>query len=506
VDARGRRSIDAALYAGSAVVALIVAATAGIPLFREWGRLAIAPYVAGALLAAWAGRRPSSRRLLAFLAIAVFLGAAIVPLALETAWRAATGPGFHAQSEAIVTEEAARALLRGESPYAADYLHGPLEARPVGTKTHFPYLPGMLVFGLPRALDGSSPLADARLAFAGLTLAVASVAVTRPNLKRVSGERRRVIFLVLAALPTGALAMATGGDDLPVLTLMLLSLVLADEGKPWASGVVAGLAAAMKQTAWILLPFLVLAARDRQGRRAWLPVSASAAAVTTAAVAPFLAWNGAAFVEDVVRFPLGLGRQASAAETPTLGSVLIRAFPSLRVPLTLALVAVMVAVFALVLMRRPPSTSAEAARGAGIVFLAALVLAPAARFGYVIYPIDLLVWAWALRCRGSDPSGRRGDPGGPAGPQQGRVIREVKGHTDRADGGSPGVLQGTDPGPEGTIGPPHLERDGLSPEGSLVGHERLRVRRVLLVQQLDQRDPHKLVRPYPEVRDTASQR
>jgi len=360
-----------------------------------------------------------------------------------------------------------RKPLRGRIPPR------PLEARPVGTKTHFPYLPGMLVFGLPRALDGSSPLADARIAFAGLTLAVAAVALARPTLRRLSAERRRVTFLVLAVLPTGALAMATGGDDLPVLALMLLSLVLADEGRPWASGAVAGLAGAMKQTAWILLPFLVLAARDRQGRRAWLPVSVSATAVAAAAVVPFLAWDPAAFIEDVVRFPLGLGQQVSAAETPTLGRMLIRAFPSLRVPLTLALVAVMVAVVALILVRRAPSTSAEAARGAGVVFLAAFLLAPAARFGYVIYPIDLLVWAWALWPRAAEPSGGGGDSGGPPGSQQGRVLREVQGHTDRADAGPPGVLQGTDPGPEDTVSPAHLERDGLAPEGSLVGYQGL---------------------------------
>jgi len=227
--------------------------------------------------------------------------------------------------------------------------------------------------------------------------------------------------------------MATGGDDLPVLALMLLSLILSDERRPWASGVVAGLAGAMKQTAWILLPFLALAARERQGRRAWLPVSVSAAAVVTATVVPFLAWDPAAFVEDVIRFPLGLGRQVSAAETPTLGSVLIRAFPSLRVPLTLLLLGVMAAVFAFILVRRPPSTAAEAATGAGIVFLVALLLAPAARFGYVIYPIDLLVWAWALRAGASEPSGGRGDSRGPPGSQQGGVVSQIQGHADRAN-------------------------------------------------------------------------
>ena len=131
--------------------------------------------------------------------------------------------------------------------------------------------------------------------------------------------------------------MATGGDDLPVLALMLLALVLADEGRPGASGVVAGLAAVTKQTAWVLLPFLALAARDREGRPARGRFSLTATAVVAVVVIPFLAWSPGDFVEDVIRFPLGLGRQRSAAGTPTPGAGLIRLLPSMRVPLTLVL-------------------------------------------------------------------------------------------------------------------------------------------------------------------------
>jgi len=370
-------------------------------LFREWGRLAIAPYVLAAALAGWAGRRSSSSgRPLAIVALAALLGAGILPLALETMWRARTGPGSHAQSEAIVTEEAARALRRGEDPYAAEYLYGPLRARPLGTKTHFPYLPGMLVFGLPRAFDGASPLADGRVAFAAFTLAAAAVALTRPPLQHAGPEASRACFLALSVLPTGALLMATGGDDLPVLALMLLALVLAEERRPVAAAAVAGMAAAMKQAAWILLPLLVLAARHRDGRRAGTHFAVTSVTVAAAAVIPFLAWDPGAFVEDVVRFPLGLGRQRSAAETPTLGTALIRAFPSIRPALTLAMVALLIALFLFILVRRPPATASAAARAAALVFVAALLFAPAARFGYVVYPIDLLVWAWALDSSG----------------------------------------------------------------------------------------------------------
>jgi hypothetical protein len=376
-----------------------VALTAGIPLQREWGRMAAPAYAVGAMIAAWLAIRRAREhvRALRWLALAVLVGAAILPLALEAVWRARTAPGLHAQSEAIVTEEAAKALRRGENPYAAEYLHGPLEARPLGTKTHFPYLPAMLVFGLPRAFDGSSAFADARVAFAAFTLVVAALAFARPALERAQPGHRRVGFLVLAVLPTGALMMATGADDLPVLGLMLLSLAIADEGRPGVAGVVAGLAAIMKQTAWILLPFLALAAFDRKGRRASIPFSLAAGGVVAAGLIPFLAWGPGDFVEDVIRFPLGLGEQRSAAETPTLGSVLIRLLPSWRAPLTVGLVCLLVAVFVFVLVRWPPATTSIAARDAGIVFLAAILLAPSARFGYVIYPINFFVWAWILR-------------------------------------------------------------------------------------------------------------
>jgi hypothetical protein len=401
VSGRSEATADALLYAASALAAVVVGLAAGIPLFREWGRMAAPVYLLAAVVAAWislrSGPRERQHRSLTWLALAVLVGAALLPLGLEAAWRAKTGPGLHAQSEAIVTEEAARALKGGVDPYSAAYLHGPLEARPLGTKTHFPYLPGMLVFGLPRALDGSSALADARIAFAIFTVAVGTLALARGPLKRAPPRHLRASALVLAVLPTGALLMATGGDDLPVLALMLLALVLAAEHRPGASGVVAGLAAITKQTAWILLPFLALAARDKEGRSARLRFSAPAVAIVVLGLAPFVAWGPGDFLEDVIRFPLGLGRQRSAAGTPTLGAALIRLFPTLRTPLTVALVCVVLALFAFILLRRPPSTAWATSRDAGLVFLAAILLAPAVRLGYAVYPIDLFVWAWALR-------------------------------------------------------------------------------------------------------------
>ena len=379
---------DAALYGASALFALVTLLAAGIPQFREWGRITVVPYAlaaAAALVLARRGSRPADR---ITLAAVLFVAAAVLPMALETLWRSRSEPGLHAQSEVIITEEAARALIDGRNPYQATYIDGPLAARPLPTKTHFVYLPGSLAFGLPRALDGNGLLADARWWFALCFLAALWLALRRSRAE-LAGRLR--IAQVAAVLPTGALLMATGGDDLPVLGLTLLALVLVNDRPGWA-GLVAGAAAAIKQTAWPLIPFLVTASPDR-------PKTASGlAAVVVVAVAPFFLWDPAAFVEDTIKFPLGLGDGASAAGTNTLGS-LIAHLPGGSVLSVAVFAGAVAATGGWLLWRRPWPGADGAARCAAILWLVALVLAPAARFGYVVYPINLLVWSLAQKTR-----------------------------------------------------------------------------------------------------------
>ncbi|MFN2590760.1 MAG: glycosyltransferase 87 family protein [Actinomycetota bacterium] len=377
-----RRSgfIDALLYGAAAVFAAGTMLLAAIPLFREWGRIALGPYAIGCAAALLVARRRSNLGARVSVATFVFVAAALLPMAIEVVWRAGSAPGLHAQSEVIVTEEAARALIDGRNPYATAYVDGPLAARPLATKTHFPYLPGMLAFGMPRAIDSRSPFADARLWFAATAIGAGGLALTRI---RANGDARLRLAQVLVVLPTGALLMATGGDDLPVLAAMLLALALAEASPGWA-GLAAGVAGALKQTAWPLLPFLILSS-PRRGRTA-----VAAAATLIAIVGPFAAWDLGAFLEDAVRFPLGLGKGESAAGTPTLGA-LIAAVAGDAVAVVVLLGAIgVVAVWA---GRRMDAGPAGAARGAALVWAVAFVLAPVARFGYVVYPVNLFLWS-----------------------------------------------------------------------------------------------------------------
>jgi hypothetical protein len=181
---------------------------------------------------------------------------------------------------------------------------------------------------------------------------------------------------------------------------MLLALVLMDEDLTGWGGLAAGVAAAMKQTAWPLLGFAFLALPGR--KRGTFAVGVGATALVL--VLPFVLWGPSAFVEDVVRFPLGLGREASAAGTPTVGSLLVRAFPGERTLITVLLAAAILAVGLWLAFRTTNGSVADAARNTGIFLAAAVVLAPSARFGYVVYPANLLVWGALLRRPVSPPA------------------------------------------------------------------------------------------------------
>lgn len=394
---RGRSSVDVAIYAASAIFAGL-AWTLADPLQRSWGRVAVWAYAAGALIAWLLPMDPRRRRVLA---VVVLTGATLVPVLWGVSRRSGDDPGASARSEVFVVEEGASALLDGRNPYAAEFHTGPLASRPEPTRTHIPYPPAMLAFGLPAATLGGAPLTDARLWFLVVSLVVAVAAL---RMMRSDDEGKLRSFQVLFVLPTGALVLATGGHDIPVLAALLAAFVLADRGRTDAAGVVSGLALAMRQTSLLAIPFV--AATVPRGRRARFVGLASIPVLVL--VTPFLVWDPRAFIEDVVLFPLGLGDARSSAQSPTLGSALIELFPGARTPITILLALAIVA-SVLLLLRDRSSSAAGAGARASAVFAIAIALAPAGRFGYLVYPISLAVWAYAFG-RGTAQEGDDRDP------------------------------------------------------------------------------------------------
>jgi hypothetical protein len=425
VQARRAAALDAALYGASALIAAATLRIDVAPVYREWGRFAVGPYAVAAAIATGLAlrRRPPAIRVRIALAVAVFVGAALLPMSLEIAWRdRGPRPDSHTNSEPIITEEAARALVHGRDPYAEAFLHGPLAAWPIGTKTHYPYLPAMLLFGLPRAAAPQVPAADARAAFLAGSLALLAVSLRR---WKATDLDRLLVFQVLVVLPTGALLLSGGGDDLPVVATMLLSLVLLDEGLTGWAGAAAGVAAAMKQLAWPFVPLLVSTAwkaGGRAGRREGAKASIGAAGVVAGIVGPFIVWHPGALFDDVVRFPLGYGKPKTFHPTPTPGVLFVRAFPGARGALAALVATILLGLLVYLVVRRGragdrtpspgakgsrntsigtnggrnASAGADVARATALVLLVAILLAPSSRIGFFIYPINLLVWARSM--------------------------------------------------------------------------------------------------------------
>ena len=204
----------------------------------------------------------------------------------------------------------------------------------------------------------------------------------------------------MTVLPTAALPLATGGDDLPVAALLLLGLVLLQRRRPLWAGVALGVAASMKITAWPLAALAFLVARDKnghRGRRPSLAVVAGIVGVMIPAVLPTATENISAFIENVVRFPLGLAGVQSPAASPLIGHLVVSLFPGIHRVFTVAVAAVGLAVLGYVLVKRRPTTPAALSRLVGWVMTVAILLAPATRVGYLLYPVDFFVWAWLLR-------------------------------------------------------------------------------------------------------------
>jgi hypothetical protein len=158
-----------------------------------------------------------------------------------------------------------------------------------------------------------------------------------------------------------------------------------------AAGLVLGLAAAMKATAWpaLAVALALVAARDGKRAAGWLALATIA--VPVAVDGPVLITQPAAVVSNTILFPLGLTKIKSPAASFLPGHLIAEAWgPGHLVAIGLVLLAGLGVAASLVLW--PPRDE----RAAGWRLVTGLVLmfafAPASRFGYVVYPLGLACW------------------------------------------------------------------------------------------------------------------
>jgi hypothetical protein len=452
LSASGPEGGDAVLYGLAALFALVTALVAGLSAYRDWGWFALGPYAGAAAVSAWLGRRRKSRTgrtgatsagsdwgpgrvwILLFLLV----GATLAPLSAEVALRNDGPASAHVQPEVVVIAQAGARVIHGEHLYETTVHDGHVHAVQRGEPTYesfFPYLPLMAAFGLPNLGKGPVRVTDTRVLFSIVTLIVVGAALLALRAPK-DAKMRALQFLTV--LPSAALPLATGGDDMPIVAFLLLAMVLAQRRQPGWSGIVLGVASAMKFTAWPLAAVALWCARDREGRRAPGRMLLGMVAVAGPVVAPFAVSEARGFFDNVILFPLGLSGVASPAASNLPGHVLVTELPWLHAALPVAVALIGGALLVWRLWRRPPATPAEVATLAGWIMLVAILFAPATRVGYLLYPADFFVWGWMFAA--ADRSGGEGselsgwDAREPSGPDA-RELRE----RSQAPGGVQGV-------------------------------------------------------------------
>lgn len=387
---------DGLLYLVSAGFALVLGWTSTQPAQWQWGYLTVGPYAAVAVVALVLGRRTLRREVLVRVALLVIVvvGAVAIPLGLETHWRQMNNGHGDAQPEVGVISRAGQLLSKGEDPYRAYDDHGRVvnEIRGLPAfESFFPYFPLMGVFGLPSATTHkSNGLTDARIVMTLLTLLASGWALV---LMRARPDQKLRVAQVLVALPTGALFLATGGDDMPILALSLLGVAALQRRQSNLAGASLGVAAALKLTAWPMALGALLVARDASGRSTWKRVLAWIVALVVVTTVPFVFRAPAAFMANVFAFPLGLAGVKSPAASALPGHVLTTWFPVLGH--VLAPVAFLVGGYfaARYLRRHWPLALSQLLALLSVAFVVLICVATATRVGYVIYPLNFALWS-----------------------------------------------------------------------------------------------------------------
>lgn len=388
------RSVRCAGWAAAAAWAAIFPLFSSLETHRLWGTGAAIGYVCAAVAVVCLPR--GSARTAAAPAVIALVGAVVLPLL----YLVLTGQG---QSEVHVIERSGALLLERGTPYL-------MHPQNVGDYT--PYLPGMALFGIPRAVLGGNPLGDARLwcaaAFFGCLWAG----------RRVLGRGRSpygTAMAVLTASPVVALPLCVSGVDLPLTGLCCLALALAARGRPLPAGAALALACSLKWTAWPAIPVAAALLACCYGGRAALRCAGTAAAGAAALILPCALRSPEAVVQQVLAFPTGRAEVATPARSPFPGQLLANCVPG-GWYLAVGLLVCGALAVAGSLLRRPPADAVAAADRLALGLCLAFVLAPAGRFGYLALPIVLAVWMRAATAV------RPARPAGPAGDATGRTL------------------------------------------------------------------------------------
>jgi len=389
---------DALLYFGAGIFALLMGLTSEEPAQWHWGYISFTGYFLAALVLLIASKWSKTFSLRKIVLVCLVFGVVVIPVSLETHWRHNNGGHGYAQPEVSVIERSANNVVKGTDPYTVDVKNGKVTNSIRGLPTYesfFPYFPLMSIFGLPNATTHKFyGLTDARIVMSLLTIAVGLIAL---RLFRAKREQKLRLAQVLIALPTGALFLATGGDDMPILALMLLGVVALQRKQIYVSAVSIGIASAMKLTAWPMALGGLLTLRNEEFKGKWKQFVGVVGLILVAAILPFAIKAPHAFFANVFAFPLGLSGVTSPAASALPGHILTSLWHPFRHILPAGTLIVGGYFTAKYLKTHWPLSLSKLLSLLSACFAVLMCVSSTTRFGYVIYPMNFALWSWATR-------------------------------------------------------------------------------------------------------------
>lgn len=171
-----------------------------------------------------------------------------------------TAPVYGVHDIIIQQESAIRFLLHGVNPYATDYFNTPLkdwhysdtEINPA--LYHFVMEPFYLLFSIPFYIvmaHGPPGFFDGRIPLLFLFFALLIMAF-----KLVKEPSKKLEFIILLAFNPAMLGYTLEGrSDIFMFTFLFAGFYLLGKNKLFLAGISIGLAFAVKQSAWPILPF-----------------------------------------------------------------------------------------------------------------------------------------------------------------------------------------------------------------------------------------------------------
>ena len=238
---------------------------------------------------------------------------------------------LHLHDGAYQVELAVDNLLSGVNPYVASYddvllnIYDDPEVAVNPATEHMIYLPGLLLITIPFQSLATAVLGfyDQRLLYLVayiLLVLILPTLVKKPTYKLA-------LLIGIAINPWLARPISLGMNDIMVILFLLLAVLLVYKEQPLWGALLFSLACTMKQSAWLIAPFFLLAIYLMvPAPRRWRQIGTAVAIIALVmliVIGPFALWDLPAFMDDTFAYASGT---ASSFNYPIRGYTIGRLF------------------------------------------------------------------------------------------------------------------------------------------------------------------------------------